>query len=91
MDKVYLVHYHNIDIDHIDKAFSSKEKAEVYIKEKYAWKEQLKQETGLDYDEWLTEVRHVKWKPISNKMQNWLDKHDIEDDVTYYICEIDVE
>ena len=87
MNKVYLVK--SIEFEgypFIEKAFSNRTKAQAYIDEKMSWKKQLKEETGLDYDEWYN-----KDEAMSDKMYNWLFDHSIEDDRKFFINELDVE
>ena len=87
MDKVYLVTSREFDCyPSIEKAFSNRTKAQAYIDGKLSWKKQLKEETGLDYDEWYN-----KDEAMPDKMYNWLFDHSIENDREFFISELDVE
>ncbi len=91
MNKVYLVYYNSDYYTHIDKCFDSKEKAEAYITQKYAWKEQMKQEINFDYDSWYVDDWLGKSKPMPNIAYDWLSAHNINDEINYYILERDLE
>lgn len=92
MDKVYLVKSRDFEgYPFIEKAFSNRTKAQAYIDGKLSWKKQLKEETGLDYDEWYNKEWLLKNESMSNKMYNWLLYHFIEDDREFFINELEVE
>lgn len=52
---------------------------------------QLKEEIGLDYDEWYNKEWLLKQESMPDKMYNWLFDHSIEDDQEFFINELDVE
>lgn len=93
MDKVYLVYSKSEPYEphFIEKAFSNRTKAQAYIEGKMSWKRQLKEETGLDYDEWYVDGWLMKAKAMPDKMLNWLDDHSINDQEEYYIDVLEVE
>lgn len=92
MDKVYLVKSREFDCyPSIEKAFSNRIKAQAYIDEKMSWKRQLKEETGLDYDEWYNKEWFTYHEPMSNEMRDWIYKHSVAEDQVYFINELDVE
>lgn len=92
MDKVYLVKSRDFEgYPFIEKAFSNRTNAQAYIDEKFSWKKQLKEETGLDYDEWYNKEWLLKHESMSDEMYNWLFDHSIEDDRDFFISELDVE
>ena len=92
MDKVYLVKSREFDCyPSIEKAFSNRIKAQAYIDEKMSWKKQLKEETGLDYDEWYNKEWFTYHEPMPNEMRDWIYKHSVAEDRVYFINELDVE
>lgn len=92
MDKVYLVYSQEpYERPFCEKAFSNRTKAKAYIDEKFSWKKQLKEETGLDYDKWYNKEWLLEHKPMPNEMQNWLYDHSIRDEQEYYINTLEVE
>ena len=92
MNKVYLVESRDFDgYLFVKKAFSNRTKAQAYIDGKLSWKKQLKEETGLDYDEWYNKEWLLKHDAMSDKMYNWLFDHSIEDDREFFINALDVE
>lgn len=92
MNKVYLVESRDFEgYSFIEKAFSNRTKAQAYIDGKLSWKKQLKEEIGLDYDEWYNKEWLLKQESMPDKMYNWLFDHSIEDDQEFFINELDVE
>ena len=92
MNKVYLVESRDFErYLFVEKAFSNRTKAQAYIDGKLSWKKQLKEETGLDYDEWYNKEWLLKHECMSNKMYNWLFDHSIEDEREFFISELDIE
>ena len=91
MNKVYLVESRDFEgYLFVEKAFSNRTKAQAYIDEKLSWKKQLKEETGLDYDEWYNKEWLLKHESMSDEMYNWLFDHSIEDE-SFFISELDIE
>lgn len=91
MNKVYLVESRDFEgYLFVEKAFSNRTKAQAYIDEKLSWKKQLKEETGLDYDEWYNKEWLLKHECMSDEMYNWLFDHSIEDE-SFFISELDIE
>ena len=92
MDKVYLVISKEFDCyPSIEKAFSNKTKAQAYIDEKMSWKKQLKEETGLDYDEWRANDWLMYRNCMPDKMLDWLDDYSVDDQKEYYYDILEVE
>lgn len=91
MSKIYLVGHNNDPYTNIGKCFDSKEKAEAYITQKYAWKEQMKQEIGFDYDSWYVDDWLKERESLPDNAYDWLYDHNIDDEISYYILERDVE
>lgn len=92
MDKVYLVYSRSLyEHPFREKVFSSKTKAQAYINGKRSWKKQLKEETGLDYDEWHANDWLIYRNCMPDKMSDWLDDHSIDDQKEYYYDILEVE
>lgn len=83
----YLVQYTDAWDDYIHnlQAFDTKEEAEAFIAEKEHWKQEFKDEFGVDYNS-------LRESDFTNSMEDWLNefvnKNDNLEEIQYFIDEI---
>lgn len=89
--KAYQVRVYDRDESYNSNCFLSKEKAEEFVKEKYHWKEELKEKFNFDYDSWFENEWLPYRTPFPPEVNIWMAKNNYPDNITYSIQEFEIE